>query len=79
MPSTPLIGRPACCTGFYGKRPREGLSADLRVAEPPLVTITEVQFKEYALANGYVVKKTSWYLTRLRKAIAARLIFPNAR
>ena len=43
------------------------------------MVITEVQFKEYALANGYVVQKTSWYLKRLRKAIATRLIFPNSR
>ena len=43
------------------------------------MTMTDAMFKEYALANGYVVQKTSWYLTRLRKAIAARLIFPNAR
>ena len=37
------------------------------------------EFQKFASENGYIVKPTSWYLRRLRKAIAARLILPTMR
>jgi hypothetical protein len=66
-------------TGFYGKRQR---SASPEAAERPRApprAITTAEFLKFASENGYVVKPTAWYLRRLRKAIAARLILPTTR